>query len=73
MHKTDHNHNTGTDNMTLILILDDEATYIQPGFKTRHANTAKKLISLLENVKFVLIAWKLDTSVMSAAPRGQVI
>ena len=56
MHKTDHNHHTRTDNMTLILIQDDEATIIQPGSKTRHANTAKELITLLENVKLVLIA-----------------
>ena len=42
--------------MTLILILDDEAAIIQPGLKTRHANFAKELITLLENVKFVLIA-----------------
>ena len=55
MHKTDHNHHTKTDNMILILILDDEETIIQPRPKTRHANTAKDLITLLENVKLVLI------------------
>ena len=56
MHKTDHNHHTKADNMTLILILDNEATIIQPGPETRHANTAKELITLPENVKLVLIA-----------------
>ena len=56
MHKTDHNHHTRTDNMTLILILDDEATIIQRGPKTWCARIAKDLITLLENVKLVLIA-----------------
>ena len=73
MHKTDHNDHTRTENMTFILILDDEATIIQPGPKTRHANTAEELITLPANVKLVLIARNLDTSVMSAARRGQVI
>ena len=56
MHKTDHNHHTKTDSLTLILILDDEATIIQPDPKTRYARIAKGLITLLENVKLVLIA-----------------
>ena len=73
MNKTDHNHHTKTDGMTLIQILDDKATVKQPDPKTRHANTANKLITLLANVKPVLTVRKLDTSVMSAAPRGQVI
>ena len=55
MHKTDHDHHTKADNMTLILILDNEATVIQPGPKTTYARTAKELITLLINVKFVLI------------------
>ena len=55
MHKTDHNHHTKTDDMTLIQILDKEATIMQPGPKTRYANTASELITLLENVKLVLI------------------
>ena len=42
--------------MTLIQILDDKATVKQPDPKTRHAYTANELITLLENVKFVLIA-----------------
>ena len=42
--------------MTLILILDDEATISQPGPKTRYARIAKELITVLENVKLVLIA-----------------
>ena len=73
MHETDHNHHTKADNMTLSLILDDQATIIQRSPKTWCARIAKELIKLHENVKIVLIAWKLDTSVMSAAPRGQVI
>ena len=56
MHKTDHNHHTKADNMTLIVILDNEATIIQPGPKTKYARIAKELITLLENVKLVLIA-----------------
>ena len=44
------------DNMILVLILDNEATIIQPGPKTRHANTARELITHLENLKLVLIA-----------------
>ena len=56
MHKTDHNHHTKTDNMTSILILDDEATIIQPGPKARYARIAKELITVLKNVKLVLIA-----------------
>ena len=55
MHKTDYNHYTKPDDMILFLILDDKATIIQPGPKTRHAKTAKELITLLENVKLVLI------------------
>ena len=55
MHKTDHNHHTKTDDMTLIQILEDKATATQSGPKTRHANTAKELITLLANVKLVLI------------------
>ena len=55
MHETDHNHHTKTD-MTLFLTQDDEATIIQPGPKTRYASIAKELITLLENVKLVLIA-----------------
>ena len=56
MHKTDHNHHTKAGNMTLNLILDDEATIIQPGPKTRCVRIARELITLPENVKFVLIA-----------------
>ena len=56
MRKTDHNHHTKADNMTLILILDNEATIIQPGPKTRYARIAVELITLFENVKLVLIA-----------------
>ena len=56
MHKTEHNHHTKAENITLILILDNEATIIQPGPKTRYARIAKELITLLEIVKFVLIA-----------------
>ena len=72
MQKTDNNHHTKPDSMTFFLILDDEARILQPCLKIRHANTAKKPIKLLENVKLVLIAWKLDNSVTSAAPQGQV-
>ena len=56
MHKTHHNHHTKPDDMILILILDDKATIVQPAPKTRYANTAEELITLLENVKFALIA-----------------
>ena len=56
MHKTDHNHHTKTDDKTLILILDGKATIIQRGPKNWCAHTAKELITLLENVKFVLTA-----------------
>ena len=56
MHKTDHNHHTKADNMALILILDNETTIMQPGPKTRYARIAKEPITLLENVKLVLIA-----------------
>ena len=56
MHKTDLNHHTKPDVMILILIMDDKATIIQPGSRTRHANTAKELITLLENEKLVLVA-----------------
>ena len=73
MHKIDHNHHTKPDNMTWILILDNEATIVQSGPKTRYARIAKEIITILENVKLVLIACKLNISVMSAAPRGQVI
>ena len=73
MHKTDNNHHTKPDNMTLILIQDGEAKIVQPGPKTSHARIAKELITLLENVELVLTAWKLDISVTSTAPRGQVI
>ena len=45
LHKTDLNHHTKTDNMTLILILDNEATIMQLGPKTRHARIAKELFS----------------------------
>ena len=55
MHKTDRNHHTKTDDMTLIQILDDKATVKQPDPKTRHANTANELITFLANVKLVLI------------------
>ena len=41
---------------------------MEPGPKTKYAFIAKELITLLENVKFVLIAWKLDFYVMSARP-----
>ena len=47
MHKTDHNHHTKADNMTLILILDNEATILQPGPKTWCARIARELITLL--------------------------
>ena len=43
MHKNDHNHHTKADNMTLILILDDGATIIQPSPKTWCARIAKKI------------------------------
>ena len=56
MHETDHNHHTKADNMTLIIILDDKATIIQPGPKTWCARIARELITLLENIKLVLIA-----------------
>ena len=56
MHKTDHNHHTKADNMTLILILDNEATILQPGPKTWRARIARDLFTLPENVKLVLIA-----------------
>ena len=56
MHKTDHNHHTKTDDMTLILILDGEARILQTGTKTKRAHTAKELITLPENVKLVLTA-----------------
>ena len=56
MPKTDHNHHTKTDDMFLILILDNEATNIQPGPKTRRVRNAKQLITLLENVKLVSTA-----------------
>ena len=56
MHKTDYNHHTKADNMSLILILDDEATMIQPGTKTRYARIAKELIIVPENAKLVLTA-----------------
>ena len=55
MHKTDHNHHTRTDIMTLILIYDDEATIIQPGPEARCVRIARELITLPENVKLVLI------------------
>ena len=73
MHKTDHNHRTKTDNMTSNLILDNVATIVQASHKTKIAHIAKGLITLPEKVKFVLIAWKLDISVMSAPPQKQVI
>ena len=56
LHKTDHNHHTKTDNMTLFLILDDEATIVQQGPKTSYARIAKELNTLFEKVKLVLIA-----------------
>ena len=56
MHKTDHNHHTKADNITLILILENEATNIQPGPKTRRVRIAKELITFLVNVKLVLTA-----------------
>ena len=73
MYKTDNNHHTKPNNMILYLIPDDKATIIQPVPKTRYAHIVKGLITLLENVEFVLIAWILFISVMSAAPPGQVI
>ena len=42
--------------MLLVLILDNEATILQTGPKTKRAHTAKELITLPENVKLVLIA-----------------
>ena len=42
--------------MTVILILDIEATILQTGPKTKCAHTAKELITLPENVKLVLTA-----------------
>ena len=56
MHKTDHNHHTKPDSMTLFLILDDEATILQPGPKTKRARLGKDLNTVPENVKLVLIA-----------------
>ena len=56
MHKTDHNYHTKPDSMTLILIVKDEATIIQPGPKTKCARIAKELITLLEKVKLALNA-----------------
>ena len=56
MHEADHNHHTKTDDMTLNQIMDDKATATQRGPKTRHANTANELITLLANVKLVLTA-----------------
>ena len=56
MHKTDHNDPTKRDSMTLSLMLDDEATIIQPSPKTRYARIAKKQMALLNYVNFVLIA-----------------
>ena len=56
MHKTNHNHHTKADTMTSILILDTEAKILQPGPKTRCARIAREVITLLENVKFVLTA-----------------
>ena len=56
MHKADHNQHTKTNDMTLIQILDDKATATQPDPKTRHANTANELTTLLANVKLVLTA-----------------
>ena len=73
MDKADHNHHTKKDNMTLNLIQDNETTITQTGLTARYARIAKELITLLKNVKRVLIVLKLDISVMSAAPRGQVI
>ena len=56
MHKIYHNHHTKTDRMSLIQTLDDEATIIQTGPKTRYSNISKEPITLLENVKFGLSA-----------------
>ena len=55
-HKIDHNHRTKTDNMTLILSLDNKATITQPSPKTKCAGIAKEQILRIENVKFVFIA-----------------
>ena len=55
MHKTDHNHLSKTDNLTPILILDHEATKVQPGQKTEHTGIAKELTTLPEIVKLVSI------------------
>ena len=37
--------------MTPILILDNEATSVQPGHKIKHARIAKNLIKIPETVK----------------------
>ena len=70
---TDHVHHTKTDNMTLIPTLDDEATMVQTGYKTKLARISKKSITPPEGIKLLLMAWKLDISAMSAARRSQVI
>ena len=63
MHKTDHNHHTKADNMTLVLILDDEAAIIQPRPKTWIACIARELITVLENVSLfqLLENWTLPS------------
>ena len=69
MHKTNHNHHTKADNMTLILILDTEAEILQPGPKTWCARIARELITFLEKVKFVLIE---NWTYPSRVPRPEV-
>ena len=72
MNKTDHNHYTRTDKMFTFSITDDDVTTTKSSNKTKHSSIVKELITLPENVKLVFIARRLDISVMSAAPRGQV-
>ena len=53
---TDHVHHTKTDNMTLFPTLDDEATMVQTGYKTKLARIAIKSITPPDDIKLVLIA-----------------
>ena len=69
----DHNHHTKPDNMTSIPILDDAATTVQTGPKSKHTRIAKELIMPPKNVKLVLIVSELYISVISAAPQSQVM
>ena len=75
MHKTDHNLHTKWDNMTSIVSLDDEASIVQPGQKTKQAHFPNELITLPNSreCKAFLIAEKSEISVVSVAPRDRVI